>query len=133
MRGIEIKELDYFEDERGWLLKVIKREDLDKSDFGEVYITATKPGITRAEHYHKKTTEWFCVIKGKAILVLQDINTMERKEIIMEDGKFIIVKIPSGIVHAIKNIGEDTMYLVAVADKPYDPENTDTYSFNLTI
>ena len=133
MERVEIKELDYFEDERGWLLKVMKQEDIVNRALGEIYITAAYPGVIKAKHYHKYTNEWFCVIKGKGKLVLQDPSSLERKEIVMGGSRFITVKIPSGIVHAIKNIGEETMYLLAVADRPYNPQNPDTYPYELNI
>ena len=133
MKRVEIKELDYFEDDRGWLLKILKEEDMGKSGFGEIYLTVAHPGITKANHYHKNTSEWFCVIQGVAKLVLQDMASQERKEIIMGAEKFITVKIPSGIAHAVKNIGQDRMYLIAVADQPYNPKNTDTYPYDIHI
>ncbi|HDH53313.1 MAG TPA: cupin domain-containing protein [Nitrospirae bacterium] len=133
MERVEIKELDYFEDERGWLLKLLKQEYMGGSKLGEIYLTTTKPGVARANHYHKIATEWFCVIKGNAKLVLQDIETGERKEILMGDGNRVTVKIPAGIVHAIKNIGNETMFLVAIADQPYNPEATDTYPYDLSF
>ena len=133
MERVEIKELDYFEDERGWLLKILKQEYMGKSNLGEIYLTTANPGIVKARHYHKYTNEWFCVIKGTGKLVLQDLDTAEKKVITMGNGKFVTVKIPSRIVHAVKNVGKEMMYLVAVADQPYDPENPDTYPYNMTI
>lgn len=133
MNSVEIIELDYFEDERGWLLKVLKQENIGKNNFGEIYLTTAFPGITKARHYHKYTTEWFCVIKGTGKLVLQDIESMERTEIVMGNAQFITVKIPSGIAHAIKNIGNETMYLLAVANQPYNPQQPDTYPYELNI
>ncbi|MDY6853868.1 MAG: cupin domain-containing protein [Thermodesulfobacteriota bacterium] len=133
MQRVEIKELDYFEDDRGWLLKVLKQEYFGKNTLGEIYITTANPGIVKAKHYHKYTNEWFCVIKGTGKLVLQDLDTEEKKEITMGDGKFVTVKIPFGIVHAVKNIGKEMMYLIAIADQPYNRENPDTYFYNLVI
>lgn len=133
MDRVEIKELDFFEDERGWLLKLLKQEHMGGSQLGEIYVTSTRPGIVRAEHYHKNTTEWFCVIKGKAKLVLKDIESEEIKEIIMGDGRLVTVKIPYGIAHAVRNIGDESMYLVAVADRPYNPQDPDTFPFDINI
>ena len=133
MERVEIKELDYFEDDRGWLLKILKQEYMGKSSLGEIYLTTANPGIVKARHYHKYTNEWFCVIKGVGKLVLQDLDTAEKKEITMGDGKFITVKIPSGIIHAIKNTGKEMMYLVAVADQPYNSQKPDTYQYDINV
>jgi len=131
MKRVEVTELKQLEDERGWLLKILTRKEMPKSDFGEIYITTAHPGVIKANHYHRYTNEWFCVIRGSARLVLEDIESKDRKEILMGNTKLLTVKIPSGIAHAVKNIGNDTMYLVAIADQPYDDRKPDTYSYNL--
>lgn len=133
MDRVDIRELDHFEDERGLLVKIMKREYLDGSLFGEIYFTTAHPGITRAMHYHKHTNEWFCVMKGEAKLVLQDIETLEKEELTLGSEKFLLIKVPAGTAHVFKNIGKENMYLLAVADKPYDPRNTDTYPFNIDV
>lgn len=133
MEGVKIKKCDYFEDERGWLLKVIQKEDLMGQNFGEVYITTAHPGIIKANHYHMDTDEWFCIIKGTAKLVLEDIESGETKEIILGTERFRIIKVPKKIAHAVKNIGDDLMYLLAIADQPYDNDDPDTYPYDIHI
>jgi dTDP-4-dehydrorhamnose 3,5-epimerase-like enzyme len=133
MERVEVAELDCFEDQRGWLLKVIRRENVGERGMGEVYVTASYPGITRAKHYHEHTTEWFCVVKGTAKLVLEDTASAEREEITLGGGRFTTVRVPPGIAHAIKNIGEETAYLVAVADQSYDAERPDTFPYEVEI
>ena len=131
MERIEIRELNRFEDDRGWLLKILTLKDLGQNTFGEIYITSAYPGVIKANHYHQHTNEWFCVIKGKGKLVLQDPTSRERKEVVMGMGSFLTVKIPKGIAHAVKNIGEDIMYLVAIADVPYNPQRPDTFPYDI--
>ena len=131
MEGVEIRRLDRFEDDRGWLLKVLTRKEMNQNNFGEIYITTAYPGAVKAEHYHKHTNEWFCVIRGTALLVLHDIESAKREEIVMGAGNLISVKVPNKIVHSVKNIGEDMMYLVAIADRPYNHQKPDTYPYNI--
>jgi dTDP-4-dehydrorhamnose 3,5-epimerase len=131
MKRVEVTKLKKREDERGWLLKVLTQKEMPKNDFGEIYITTAHPGVIKANHYHRNTTEWFCVISGLALLVLEDIKSHKRKEILMGNDKYFTVKIPSGIAHAVKNVGKNTMYLVAIADRPYDHQQPDSYPYNL--
>lgn len=133
MEGVQIKKCDYFEDERGWLLKIIQKDDLIEHNFGEAYITTAHPGIIKAQHYHLETNEWFCVIKGRAKLVLEDIQSKERKEIMLGTTPFLIIKVPKKIAHAVKNIGNDLMYLLAIADRSYENKDPDTYPYEVIV
>lgn len=71
-------------DERGWFLKVITgtEEDIPQHT-GEVYLTMGKVGQAKGGHYHPKALEWFTVIQGEAKLILEDTETKERMEILM--------------------------------------------------
>ena len=79
------------------------------------------------------TNEWFSVIKGTVKLVLEDIQSGERKELILGIHPFMTVKVPKNIAHAIKNIGDEIMYLLAIADQPYDREAPDTYPYEVLL
>lgn len=126
---VEIIKVEKHEDKRGILLKILKNSDLKKKEFGEIYFTTLHPEIIRANHYHKKTTEWFCVLGGKGKLVLKDNQTNETTEIIMDNEK--IIKIPPNICHAIKNIGKKEMSLLVYSDQEYNEENPDSISVNI--
>jgi len=123
IKGVKITNLGKFSDERGYLIKVIKKEYVPKK-FGEIYVTLTKPGFIKANHYHKKTTEWFCVLEGKCVLLLKDKKTNTKMKMALDGGKPQLVKIPPFVEHATKNIGRKDMILFAYADEPYDPSDT---------
>ncbi|MBW3015163.1 WxcM-like domain-containing protein [Candidatus Woesearchaeota archaeon] len=128
MRGIDVKELDKKVDERGWLVEVLRNEWLDKKEMGQFFITTAKQkGVIKGNHYHTFKNEWFCVIKGIGNLVLVDNESGEREEIIMSEEKPLLVKISPGITHAIQNIGEGEMFLLAYTDYVFDKENPDTF------
>ena len=125
IKGIKIRKLDMFKDERGLLLKVIKQEYVGDDKFGEIYLTAVNPGEVRGNHYHQETIEWFCVIKGEGNLILEKEG--DRMEIKMDEANPISVEVPPYVSHAIKNIGTSTMYLLAYANKGYNPARPDTF------
>ena len=70
----KVKELEIHSDERGWLVEMLKRDEL-KEDIKQVYVATIKPGCVRGNHYHLKRTEWFLVIGEKTEIYLQDIKT----------------------------------------------------------
>jgi UDP-2-acetamido-2,6-beta-L-arabino-hexul-4-ose reductase len=123
--GVKILEVTSHADDRGRLLKILMRKNLSTSDFGEIYITSSKKGASRANHYHKETTEWFSVFQGKGRLLLLDMISAERVEVAMDDAK--IVEIPPNVAHRIVNEGDGEMWMVVYADKEYDAAQPDTF------
>lgn len=108
-------------DNRGLFIKILKQSQA-KSNFGEIYLIKSLPGMIRGNHYHKKTKEWFYLIKGKAVLTLKDIITNEMIKIVMNQNETI--EIPVNIAHSVKNIGDDEMIMIAFADHEYSIEDT---------
>ena len=68
------KELEIHSDERGWLVEMLKKNEI-KEDIKQIYVATIKPGRVRGNHYHLNRTEWFLVIGEKAEIYLQDIKT----------------------------------------------------------
>jgi dTDP-4-dehydrorhamnose 3,5-epimerase len=130
--GVEVQAMTKRVDQRGWLLKMLMRPEIDgDTAFGEIYVTVALPGVVKGIHYHEKCTEWFCVICGKGKLVLLDRHTSERCEIAMGDENMVRVRVPPQVVHAVKNVGHEMMYMIAYADRPYDPSHPDTIPYPL--
>jgi UDP-2-acetamido-2,6-beta-L-arabino-hexul-4-ose reductase len=129
------RKLDIKTDERGWLAEVLRRGDLHpgKEAFGQFFITTAHPGISKGHHYHLRKHEWFCVIKGRGLLVFEDIETGLRQELEIGENNLATVEIPLRTAHAIKNIGEEMMYLLAYTDEPRDPSDPDTYARKVEI
>lgn len=129
--SITIKSLDVKKDGRGWLSEIIRSEDVDHKKFGQVLITAANPGETKGNHYHKRKTEWYCVIKGKGIVTIINRNNKEKKEIETGEENMALIKIPVNYFHRIKNIGEEEMLLLAYTDEVFNRNDPDSYEDNL--
>lgn len=116
-------------DERGWFLKAITgTEDGIPNHTGEVYLTMGKPGQAKGGHYHPEAVEWFTLIKGEAILKLEDMETHTRKDIEMSLDKAITVFIPNNVAHIVVNNGNEDFILLAYTDKLYNPKDTISYT-----
>lgn len=122
-----IKKLDIKKDKRGWLMEVLRLEDISGKKFGQIFISVAHPGEKKGQHYHKRKTEWYCVIKGKALLTLIDKASGEKDAVEMGEENMIIVKIYPNSHHTIENIGKEDMYLVVYIDEPFNPLDADTY------
>lgn len=120
---LEIMEIDAKEDERGIFVEILKSNEI-KERIKEVLLIVSKPGVVRGNHYHEKKAEWLCLVKGSAKFLYIDIETGEKKELIV-DNKPTLIKTPLRVAHAIKNIGKDDMYLLEISNHLYaeDPDN----------
>ncbi len=110
------------EDNRGWLSEFIRSES-----FGQIFISTTKPGITRGDHWHHTKVEKFFVIKGKAEISLRHMITNEIIRYLVDGNEPTVVDIPVGYTHNIKNIGENELICLFWSSQMFDTENPDTY------
>jgi UDP-2-acetamido-2,6-beta-L-arabino-hexul-4-ose reductase len=122
-------------DQRGWLAEILRIEQLfdGRREFGQFIVTTAHPGVTKGHHYHLRKHEWFCVIKGRGLLVFEDIDTGRREEMEIGESNFATVEIPLRTAHAIKNIGQEMMYLLTYTDEPFDSKDPDTISHKIDI
>ena len=57
-------------DERGSLAEFLKSPAM-----GQIFVSRTKPGITRGDHYHHTKAEKFLVIEGEAVIRFRHIQS----------------------------------------------------------
>ena len=109
-------------DERGNLAELIK-----STSFGQIFVSRTKPGITRGNHYHHTKTEKFMVVAGEGLIRFRQINESEILEIPVRGEDYRIVDIPPGYTHSITNTGQSEMITLFWASERFDPDRADTY------
>lgn len=131
----EVSTLLKHNDHRGYLVEFLKAADLQdhNKQFGQIYyVTFNQKDIIRGNHYHKLTEEWFGVLFGSLQVVLQDVNTNERKifELHSSEDEFIRLRIGKEIAHAFKCLGESAI-LLDYANKEYDYGDTDRFPYIL--
>lgn len=108
-------------DERGRLA------ELFKSDYaGQIFVSVTRPGVTRGNHYHHTKVEKFCVMYGDAVVRLRKVNGDNISEYQLSGEKFQIVDIPPGWTHSIENVGNKEMVVLFWADEIFDSDTPDT-------
>lgn len=126
---VQIIQRNLIIDDRGWFLKAITgTEEYIPSHTGEVYLTMGKPGQTKGGHYHPEAVEWFTIIQGSVLLMLEDMETHMRRDIEMNLEKAISVFIPNNVAHTIVNNSEKDFILLAYTDKLYDSNDTIAYT-----
>jgi UDP-2-acetamido-2,6-beta-L-arabino-hexul-4-ose reductase len=139
-------------DDRGWLFELVKSPHA-----GQIFVSRTRPGITRGNHYHDTKIEKFCVIQGEGVIRLRQMLSKEQRtnseaqpaespcsalsplpsplsrspEIIeyhVNDREIRVVDIPPGYTHSIENIGSTDMITLFWANEIFDPQRPDTYA-----
>ena len=115
-------QLEIKSDHRGGLAEFIK-----SNNFGQIFISRTRPGITRGNHYHHTKTEKFFVVGGEGIIRMRQIESPEVLEYKVRGEAFQVIDIPPGYTHSIENIGAEDMVTLFWASEIFDPDSPDTY------
>jgi len=110
-RNSGIKNIDIEESVRPWG----SYEVLLDSEDCKVKRLYIKKGHRPSYQYHHKRTEYWTIVKGRALV------TLDGEELIKEAGASITV--PAGVQHRIKNIGEDTLVFIEVQVGDYFGED----------
>ncbi len=115
-------DLEQKTDARGALAEFIKSPHI-----GQIFVSRTKPGITRGNHYHHTKVEKFFVVEGTGIVRLRHLRTGEMVEIKVSGEDFRVVDIPPGYTHSIENVGPTDMVVIFWASEVFDSNRPDTY------
>ena len=114
--------VDLKTDDRGWLFELIKSESA-----GQMFVSSTKPGITRGHHYHDTKVEKFCVVKGQGVIRFRHVFEKDVFEYAVDDQEIKVVDIPPGYTHSIENTGDSEMVTLFWANEIFDHDRMDTY------
>ncbi len=122
-KGVEFKSLRKHEDQRGHLYELYRDDELPegfKPTMG--YLSFTKPGVARGPHEHRDQTDGFVFIDGQYELHLWEnrLGEPENYEVIeVGEANPVFVTVPPGVVHAYRNVGDSTAFVVNVPDRLY--------------
>lgn len=115
--------LELKQDERGCLAEFAK-----SLQFGQLFISRTRPGVTRGNHYHHTKTEKFLVVEGQAVIRFRSILDDRIIEHRVSGQDFRVLDIPPGYTHSIENVGPNEVVTLFWASEVFDPEKPDTTS-----
>lgn len=132
IEGVKVKKLRVIPDARGRLMEVLRKDDEQFVEFGQVYVTTAYPGVVKGWHYHKKQIDNFAVVKGMMKVVLYDdregsSTRGEVNEFFMGDFNPILLTIPKGVVHGFKCIGDHEAIVMNCPTEVYIYDNPDEY------
>ena len=128
MKTVKLRE---FSDHRGSLSENTEAKIMLESK--HFFVSKSRPGMVRGEHYHKYKSEWFLVVKGKCRLVLENIVTKIREERTSIEDDNLLVHIGPNTAHTFINIGDFELVLLAFVNEVLDRQNPDTYEYKIEL
>jgi UDP-2-acetamido-2,6-beta-L-arabino-hexul-4-ose reductase len=115
--------LEQRRDPRGELAELLR-----SARFGQIFVSRTRPGIARGNHYHDAKVEKFVVVEGEALIRFRSVLGAEVLEYPVSGREFKVVDIPPGYTHDIRNVGTGDMVVLFWASERFDPGRPDTYA-----
>lgn len=122
--GVIIRDIIKYEDERGWLAEIFRRDELD-FDMAMAYISLTEPGVIRGPHEHVHQSDCFVFLgPGMFRLHLWDrrahsATAGESLEIEVGADNPVLVVVPPGVVHGYKCISDIPALSINLPDRLY--------------
>jgi UDP-2-acetamido-2,6-beta-L-arabino-hexul-4-ose reductase len=116
-------ELSKRSDDRGSLAEFLKSEST-----GQLFISRTRPGAARGNHYHHTKTEKFLVVEGEGLIRFRPVNgTGSILEYPVSGSDFRVLDIPPDYTHSIENVGSGELVVLFWASEIFDPTVPDTF------
>ena len=137
--GVEIRPYDLWPDDRGYFLEVIRLRQGLAADFPvestQVSAALSYPGTIKAFHFHRHQTDLWVPAQGMFQVALVDLRPESRtfgvKNTLYAGAlKPWQMRIPPGVGHGYKVIGEGAAMLVYVTDRLYNPQDEGRIAYN---
>lgn len=133
IHGVKTKSLRVIPDERGWLMEILRSDDAELfTTFGQVYVSATYPGVVKAWHYHQRQVDNFACIAGMVKLVLVDTRPESPtngaiNEFFIGVQNPMVVQVPNLVYHGWKCISTESALVVNIPTEPYRYNEPDEF------
>lgn len=125
--GVEIVELKRFNDDGGAITELGRlvsgqHQQLEGFEVKQMNYSEMEPGACKAFHlHHRQTDVWYVPPCDKLLLVLHDCREGSKTEnvtmrFVLGDGKDRLVRIPPGVAHGARNIGQNTGRIIYMVD-----------------
>jgi len=135
IEGIIVKALKKIPDERGIIMHMMRVNDPEFKQFGEIYFSLVNPGVIKGWKQHSKMTQHFAVPVGNIKLVIYDgrKNSSTRgkhEEIFIGENNYQLVCIPMLLWYSFKATGDTYALIANCTDLVHDPEEVVTLPIN---
>lgn len=125
IEGVAIKEVARRKTDDGFFAELVKAGEETFHEIRQTSYSETRPGMIKAFHLHRGYWEIWCVIKGRAKVVLADMRedspTRGKTQVIFTgEDDMRVIAIPPGVAHGYQALGDTPMGILYHAAEPYD-------------
>jgi UDP-2-acetamido-2,6-beta-L-arabino-hexul-4-ose reductase len=110
-------------DQRGTLFEAVKG-----GGGGQTFLSTTKPGVTRGDHFHLGKVERFLVVQGEAVIRIRKVLSDKVWEYRVSGDKPAAIDMPTLHTHSIENTGDTDLLTLFWTHDLFDPANPDTFA-----
>lgn len=130
MQGVFVAALKLIPNERGRLMEVQSSDDPNCPGIAQVYVTQSFRHVVKAWYRHSRQIDQIAVVSGLVKLVLYDDRENSRTrgelcEIILGELAPKLVRIPPGVWHGFKAIGNQDAFLLHLNSTAFSAADPD--------
>lgn len=115
-------------DTRGSLFEAVK-----SLGGGQVFMSTTRPGVVRGNHFHTRKIERFLVISGEAEIRLRKLFSDDVIVFKVRGAEPSFVDMPTFYTHSITNTGSSDLLTLFWSNEIFDPADADTFMENVDL
>jgi dTDP-4-dehydrorhamnose 3,5-epimerase len=124
--GVSVKPLRRIPDERGFIMHMLRSDDPEFQQFGEIYFSTIYPGVIKAWHLHSVMALNYAVVVGTIKLVLCDqregsSTQGEIQVLYIGQENYQLVTVPPLVWNGFKGVGNHMAIVANCATHPHDP------------
>lgn len=110
-------------DSRGDLIETVRAH----GSAGQTFVSSTRPGVTRGQHFHLRKVERFIVLQGTAKISLRRMLGTKVDSFIVHGDSPVAIDMPTLWAHSLTNIGDGPLLTQFWTNEVFNPADTDTY------
>jgi len=127
IQGVELFPKKKLIDERGAIFHMLRNDDPEFQQFGEIYFSKIHPNVVKAWHHHARMTLNYFVVVGSIQLGLWDGRknspTYGKSQTIFLDEQYSqLALVPPGVWNGFKGLGTGSSIVANAATEPHDPQ-----------
>jgi dTDP-4-dehydrorhamnose 3,5-epimerase len=135
IHGVQVRHAVTHADERGTLTEIFdERWEFTLDPVPYVYASTIRPGQVRGWVVHLEQDDRLFFVKGTAKVGLYDAREGSPtfglgNVFFLGDHDRALVRIPAGVIHAVRNTGTDEVVFINLPTQPYTHDDPDKYRF----
>jgi dTDP-4-dehydrorhamnose 3,5-epimerase len=131
--GVHLIDLRRFNDDGGSMMELLRFHEprpagLEGFEPRQLNYSVLQPGTIKAFHVHRRQTDvWFVPPEDRILLVLVDVRAESPsskvvRRIVLGDGNASLIRVPPGVAHGCRNLGDRPARIIYLTDHLFDPE-----------